>query len=110
MPEPQPRSYEEVCAAHRWQVPERYNIPEDVGFKHPPDRLAMTFESHTGERRDVSWGELQDDARRMANVLVASGIEPGDRVAMLLTPRPETASALLASYATGAILDVAGGR
>lgn len=104
MTEPQPRSYEQVCAAHRWQVPERYNIAQDVGFKHPPDKLAMVFESHTGERRDVSWGELQDDARRMANVLIASGVEPGDRVAMLLTPRPETASAFLASYASGAIL------
>ncbi len=104
MTESQTRSYEQVCAEHRWQVPERYNIAQDVGFKHPPDKLAMLFESHTGEKRDVSWGELQNDARRMANVLAAAGVEEGDRVAMLLTPRPETASAFLASYASGAIL------
>ena len=104
MTEASQSEYQRVCDAHRWNVPTRYNIAEDVGFKHPPDRLAMIFESHTGERRDVTWGELQHDARRMAEALAAHGVVPGDRVAMLLTPRPETASAFLACYASGAIL------
>jgi hypothetical protein len=30
--------YEEMCAAHRWDVPERYNIASDVCDKHEPDR------------------------------------------------------------------------
>ena len=33
MIESETRSYDEVCAAHRWQVPDRYNIAQDVGFK-----------------------------------------------------------------------------
>ncbi|NND58869.1 MAG: AMP-binding protein [Gammaproteobacteria bacterium] len=104
MSETTPRSYEQACAEHRWNVPSHYNIAHDVGLKHPRDQLAMVFESHTGEQRDVYWGELQDDARRMANVLVANGIVPGDRVALLLTPRPETASAFLGVFSSGAIL------
>jgi acetyl-CoA synthetase len=99
-----PMTYERACAEHCWRVPARYNIAQDVAFKHPRDRLAMLFESHTGEQREVSWGQLQDDARRFANVLAGCGVTPGDRVAMLLTPRPETASAFLACYASGAIL------
>ena len=27
-------SYEEMCAQHRWEVPERYNIARDVCDKH----------------------------------------------------------------------------
>ena len=27
-------SYDEMCAAHRWEVPERYNIARDVCDKH----------------------------------------------------------------------------
>jgi acetyl-CoA synthetase len=34
-------TYEEACAAHSWQVPERYNIAADVCDKHPRDKLAM---------------------------------------------------------------------
>ena len=36
-------TYEEMCAAHRWEVPERYNIARDVCDKHEPDRLAMVW-------------------------------------------------------------------
>ena len=34
-------SYEEACAEHSWNVPERYNIAADVCDKHPRDKLAM---------------------------------------------------------------------
>ena len=31
-------SYEELCAAHRWEVPARYNIAADVCDRHPRDK------------------------------------------------------------------------
>ena len=43
--------YEEMCASHRWEVPERYNIAHDVCDKHAPDRLAMVWEDWTGAER-----------------------------------------------------------
>ena len=97
-------SYEEACAQHRWQVPERYNIAADVCDRHPRDKLAMIHEDFRGNVRRVSWGELQDDSNRLANVLVARGVQPGDRVAMLLPPTPETAAAFFAVWKAGAIL------
>src|SRR5436305_8359945 len=97
-------SYEEACAQHRWVVPDRYNIAADVCDRHPRDRLAMIHEDFAGNVRRVSWGELQDASNRFANVLVACGVEKGDRVAMLLPATPETAAAFFGTWKTGAIL------
>src|SRR5919202_1122373 len=97
-------SYEEMCARHRWEVPERYNIARDVCDKHPRDKLAMVWEDWRGDERRVSWGELQDTSNRFANVLEAHGVERGDRVATLLPSLPETAAVFLGTYKRGAIL------
>jgi acetyl-CoA synthetase len=97
-------SYEEACANHRWEVPAQYNIATDVCDRHPRDKLAMLHEDFTGAVRKVTWGELQDDANRFANVLKAHDVERGDRVAMLLPPTPETAAAFFGTWKTGAIL------
>src|SRR5690242_15047698 len=97
-------SYEEACARHSWNVPERYNIAVDVCDRHPREKLAMIHEHFDGTVREVSWGELQDDSNRFANVLRARGVERGDRVAMLLPPTPETAAAFFGTWKAGAIL------
>jgi acetyl-CoA synthetase len=97
-------SYEEACAQHRWEVPERYNIAADVCDRHPRDKLAMIHEDFHGRVRRVDWGELQDLSNQFANVLAPHGVEKGDRVAMLLPPTPETAAAFFGTWKTGAIL------
>src|SRR3982750_435381 len=97
-------SYEEMRSRHRWDVPERYNIARDVCDKHERDRLAMVWEDWRGTERKVSFGELQDLSNRFANVLEASGVERGDRVATLLPSLPETAAVFLGTYKRGAIL------
>src|SRR5688572_17542278 len=97
-------SYEEMCARHRWEVPERYNIARDVCDKHERGRPAMVWEDWRGEERRVSFGELQDLSSRFANVLEASGVERGDRVATLLPSLPETAAVFIGTYRCGAIL------
>ena len=54
-------SYEEACAQHRWDVPEHYNIAEDVCDKHPPDKLAMIHEHFRGDVREVALGRAAGD-------------------------------------------------
>src|SRR4051794_19437318 len=97
-------TYDEVVAAHEWHVPERYNIAADVCDKHPRDKLAMVHEHHSGAVREVLWGELQDLANQAAHVLRANGVGPGDRVAVVLPPTPETASVFFGTWKLGALL------
>jgi len=97
-------TYEEACAEHAWQVPERYNIAADVCDKHPRDKLAMIHEDPDGNVREVRWGELQDMANRFALRLLEAGVQRGDRVAMLLPPTPETAAAFFGTWKVGGIL------
>jgi hypothetical protein len=97
-------SYEEACAEHSWNVPEHFNIAADVCDKHPRGKAAMIHERFDGTVREVKWGELQDMANRFANVLVAHGVQKGDRVAMLLPPEAETAAAFFGTWKVGAIL------
>jgi acetyl-CoA synthetase len=96
--------YEDICAAHRWQVPPRYNIAADVCDKHPRDKPAMIWDSFDGSKRELDWGELQDLANQAAHVLAAHGVERGDRVAVVLPPTPETAAVFFGVWKLGAIL------
>jgi acetyl-CoA synthetase len=98
------QTYEQALADHSWNVPARYNIAADVCDKHPREKLAMIHEDPEGNVREVTWGEIQDLSNQFANVLVAHGVEKGDRVAMLLPPTPETAAAFIGTWKVGAIL------
>ena len=97
-------SYEQAVADHRWEVPERYNIAQDVCDKHPRDKLAMVHERFDGERREVLWGELQDLANQAAHVLRDAGVGRGDRVAVVLPPTAETAAMFFGTWKLGALL------
>ncbi|MBJ7330944.1 MAG: AMP-binding protein [Solirubrobacteraceae bacterium] len=97
-------TYEQARADHEWVVPERYNIAQDVCDKHPRDKLAMVFERFDGRRAEVSWGELQDLAGQAAHALAAAGVGPGDRVAVVLPPSPETAAIFFGTWKLGALL------
>ncbi|MEV0624076.1 acyl-CoA synthetase [Nonomuraea sp. NPDC050404] len=92
-----------MIRAHEWVVPERYNVAADVADKHPRNKLAMIWTDNSGEDRHVFWGELQDLAGQFANAYAKAGVGRGDRVAILLPPRPETAAAIIAVLKLGAI-------
>src|SRR4051812_1027745 len=97
-------TYEEVCANHRWEVPERYNIAQDVCGKHPRDKPAMLHEHFDGTVREVLWGELHDLSSQAAHALAEAGIERGDRVAVVLPPTAETAAVFFGTWKLGALL------
>jgi acetyl-CoA synthetase len=96
--------YEDICAAHVWRVPERYNIATDCCDKHPRDKPAMVHERFDGVTRELTWGELQDLSNQAANLLEAHGVARGDRVAVVLPPTPETAAIFFGTWTLGAIL------
>jgi acetyl-CoA synthetase len=96
--------YEEICAEHEWRVPDRYNIAADVCDKHPREKLAMVHERFDGERRELTWGELQDLSNQAAHFLAEHGVQRGDRVAVVLPPTAETAAIFFGTWKLGAIL------
>jgi len=64
-----------------------------------PDAVAIEFQGTS-----QSYASLADRARRLAGVLAARGVKPGDRVAILSENRPEYIEAELACAMCGAIL------
>src|SRR5438067_2017324 len=56
-----------------------------------------------GSYRPLSWGEVESAVTRLARALIAYGIQPGDRVALVSENRPEWVIADLAIVSAGAI-------
>jgi acetyl-CoA synthetase len=99
------RSHDELAARFRWRVPARYNIARDVCGRHAadPGRVALFFEDESGAASTHTYAQVQAAANRLCNALFALGVERGDRVAIVLPQRPETAIAHVACYQMGAI-------
>jgi acetyl-CoA synthetase len=95
--------YERLRAGFRWQLPAVYNLGVDVADRHPRDDDAIIATDGRSVVRRVTFGELADDSNRLANALGALGVGPGDRVAIMLPQRVETAVAHVAIYKLGAI-------
>jgi acetyl-CoA synthetase len=100
-------TYADVVAAFRWKIPARYNIGVDVADKHMRDgrrdRLALIYESESGAVERFSFADIARKSNQLANLLVAHGLRSGDRVAILLPQRPETAIGHVAIYKAGMI-------
>ena len=95
--------YDELRAAHRWALPERLNLGVEVADRQPRPRPAILVTDGREITRTVTFGELSESSNRLANALAAPGVAPGDRVAIMLSQRPETAIAHIAAYKLGAI-------
>src|SRR3954470_1935443 len=63
-----------------------------------PDGVAIRFEGAS-----ITWGALHDRVTALAAGFARSGVGRGDRVAILMTNRPEFVEAVLAANAAGAI-------
>jgi len=104
-----PRSYEEACRTFRWRIPDRYNLAFDVCDRQTMGgadghRTALIVESGDGVIERYTFHVLRLLANRLANVLSAQGVTPGDRVAAALPAGLEAAVAVLAVTRMGAVL------
>ncbi len=70
------------------------------------DRVALLWEGEPGDERRVTYAELTDEVKRVANVLGDLGVGHGDRVAIYLPMIPEAIAAMLAVARIGAIHSV----
>jgi acetyl-CoA synthetase len=97
--------YAELYRAFRWSVPARYNMARACCGQWADDRnrLALYWEDESGASAAYSFWDIQVAANRLSNALVALGVKRGDRVAIILPQRPETAIAYMAIFQMGAI-------
>ena len=74
-------------------------------FENAGERAGRPFlwAKREGKYRPLSWREVESAVTRLARALIAYGIEPGDRVALISENRPEWVIADLAIIAAGAI-------
>jgi acetyl-CoA synthetase len=97
--------YREIYDSFRWDVPRRFNIAAACCERHAAHRhrLALHWEDETGATSAWTYRDLQQHANRLSNALAALGVGRGERVAIILPQRPETAIAHLACYQMGAV-------
>jgi acetyl-CoA synthetase len=103
---PDIRDYDRLVAAFRWEIPERYNIGVDVCDRWAaaePERPAILEVAPGGEVTATTYGALRECSNRLANVLRARGVGPGDRVAVLLPQGAAVPIAHIAVYKLGAV-------
>jgi acetyl-CoA synthetase len=97
--------YDELYRKFRWNVPARYNIAQACCGQWAADRsrFALYWEDESGATAAYSFWDIQQQANRLSNALAALGVQRGDRVALLLPQRPESAIAYMAIFQMGAV-------
>jgi acetyl-CoA synthetase len=68
------------------------------------DRIALISLGKDGARRELTYGELEEQTNRMANALVSLGVRAGDTVFTLLGRVPHLHIALLGALKLGAVV------
>jgi acetyl-CoA synthetase len=98
--------YAALHAGFHWHVPEHFNIAEVCcarWARDTPKAVAIRYQHEDGRTAAHSYAELHHAANRLANVLRRLGIARGDRVAIVMPQRFETAVAHIALYRLGAV-------
>jgi acetyl-CoA synthetase len=102
-------AYETVHRQFAWQVPAEFNMAEVCcgrwarSPKHQHD--VAILEHQTGGQAPLIWtfAQLQTAANQLGTHLVALGVQKGDRVAIVMPQRFETAVAYVAVLQMGAV-------
>ncbi len=104
-------NYAHLHSRFAWQVPESFNIAHEccARWANQPGTAqnvaVLAWSAAPGEEESLShtYADLQQQANRLANVLQAGGVKRGDRVAIVMPQRFETAVAYIAVLQMGAV-------
>jgi len=101
--------YQAIHQGFGWKVPKRFNMAQACCGQwaaQPATARRVAIREHVagqGLGRSWTFGQLQQDANRLSRVLQAQGVQRGDRVAIVLPQRFETAVAYMAVLQMGAV-------
>ncbi|GAA0236494.1 acyl-CoA synthetase [Haladaptatus pallidirubidus] len=91
-----------VHAVPEVHYPETINAATELVDRHVTegrgDNVAIHFKSEK-----ITYSELQEQINRLGNALLELGVEPGDRVVVRFTNRPEAIVSCLATQKIGAV-------
>lgn len=102
----------EMHSNFRWQVDEYFNIAEVCCSRwakaegppiNAPERIAIRDHQPCGEAVFLTYFELKQAADALSHVLAGLGVQRGDRVAIVMPQRFETAVAYMAVFQMGAV-------
>ncbi|MEM7075613.1 MAG: AMP-binding protein [Pseudomonadota bacterium] len=99
-----PASYEQMANAFSWALPARLNMAAQVcddWADRAPDRTAII--DLTADRRDVSFAQLRRLSDALAHHLQHQGVQPGDRVGVLMSQSVWCAVAHIAIWKLAAV-------
>jgi len=101
----QAQSHAQIHESFRWRVPGRYNIAHECCGRWAADRarFALYYEDESGLAQAWSFWDIQREANRLSNALGALGMLRGEKVAIILPQRPQTAVAHIACYQMGVV-------
>jgi acetyl-CoA synthetase len=99
------KTYDEIMQGFSWDIPERYNIANDVcdRWAGDPTRVALVYEDEAKQVHRYTFRDIQRHANRLANTLLDLGLVRGDRVTLLLAQNPECAIAHVACWKAGLV-------
>jgi len=94
-----------------YSIPAMVDVPATAGLadvvftraSQDPHAVVMRRPGGSGRWDDVTAGQFRDDVTALAKGLVAAGIEPGDRIALMSRTRYEWTLADYAIWAAGAV-------
>ena len=100
--------YEALHAGFGWAVPRHFNMAQACARRwaddaETADRVAVIATGGDRPDRSYSYRELQEQANRLSHALHALGVRRGDRVAIVMPQRFETAVAYMAVLQMGAV-------
>lgn len=99
--------WEKLFQEFTWQHTGQYNLVQEAidRWAEPgqmPDQTALIYERR-GEVSSYTFRQVKDLSCQWANMLAGLGLTAGDRLAVLLPPRPELHLAVLAAARLGAV-------
>lgn len=99
------KTYDEVYNSLKWNIPEYYNIADDVcdRWAGDPKRVALVYEDKQKQVKTFTFKDIQRYANQLANTLVSLGLSRGDRVTLYLAQDPECAIAHVACWKAGMV-------
>ncbi len=98
-------SFDAIVQSFSWQVPEHFNISNWVCSRHADGsgRVALYACRETGPDSTYTFDQIDRWASALAGGLLQAGCEPGDRVAVILPQRVETAILHVAAHKAGLV-------